>query len=83
MGRLSNGAQQSTWCDVCGASIMGDRLTQTQQGHFEGTTVTGVPYAGTYVGDRRIAELDDMHPVRATGSSARAHLTGGMSKFRP
>src|SRR6266699_3494789 len=32
--------------------------------------------------DRRIAELDDMHPVRATGSSARAHLTGGMSKFR-
>jgi hypothetical protein len=29
--------------------------------------------------DRRIAELDDMHPVRATGSSARAHPARAMA----
>jgi hypothetical protein len=28
--------------------------------------------------DRRIAELDDMPPVRATGSSARAHPARAM-----
>jgi hypothetical protein len=50
MGRLSNGNTQTSWCDVCGASIMGGKLTQTQQGHFEGITPTGIPYAGTYVG---------------------------------
>jgi hypothetical protein len=50
MGRLANGAQQTSWCDVCGASIAGDKLTQTQEGHFEGITSTGVPYAGTYAG---------------------------------
>jgi hypothetical protein len=50
MGRLTNGAQQTSWCDVCGASIAGDKLTQTQQGHFEGITAQGVPYAGTYAG---------------------------------
>jgi hypothetical protein len=50
MGRLWNGALQTSWCDVCGASLMGDRLTQTQEGHFEGITATGVPYSGTYAG---------------------------------
>jgi hypothetical protein len=50
MGRLSNGAQQTSWCDVCGAAMVGDKLTQTQEGHFEGVTATGVPYAGTYTG---------------------------------
>jgi hypothetical protein len=50
MGRLTNGARQTSWCDVCGASLAGEKLTQTQQGHFEGITATGVPYAGTYVG---------------------------------
>jgi hypothetical protein len=50
MGRLSNGAQQTSWCDVCGASIAGDKLTQTQQGHFEGVAANGVPYAGNYSG---------------------------------
>src|SRR6185436_7980075 len=48
MGRLANGAQQTSWCDVCGVSVMGQTLTQTQQGHFEGITATGVPYAGPY-----------------------------------
>jgi hypothetical protein len=50
MGKLSNGNQQTSWCDVCGASVTGDKLTQTQQGHFQGVTATGLPYAGTYVG---------------------------------
>jgi hypothetical protein len=50
MGRLDNGSQQTSWCDVCGVSMMGDKLTQTQQGHFQGVTATGVPYAGTYDG---------------------------------
>jgi hypothetical protein len=50
MGRLSNGALQTSWCDVCGASIAGDKLTQTQQGHFEGIASNGYPYSGTYVG---------------------------------
>jgi hypothetical protein len=50
MGTLSNGARQTSWCDVCGASIDGDKLTQSQQGHFEGVTATGIPYSGTYAG---------------------------------
>jgi hypothetical protein len=50
MGRLTNGAQQTTWCDVCGAALEGNKLTQTQQGHFQGITTAGVPYAGTYQG---------------------------------
>jgi hypothetical protein len=50
MGRLANGAQQTSWCDVCGAAVHDGELTQTQQGHFEGVTATGVPYAGTYAG---------------------------------
>jgi hypothetical protein len=50
MGRLTNGAQQTSWCDVCSASVSGDKLTQSQQGHFEGVTANGIPYAGTYVG---------------------------------
>ncbi len=49
MGRLANGAMQTTCCDTCTATLSADTLVQAQAGHFSGT-LNGVPYSGNYTG---------------------------------